>query len=272
MANRILRDWTFSENIDALNFEAEVFFTRLIMKADDFGCFYGNPKLLKAALFPLKEIKQIVVEKMLKDCVEAGIIFLYEFDSKQYLKIIDFGQRLRTMNSKFPQPNDDARSIVSKAPLEEKRREVKRNEEEEETNKNKGASLSKSFSFKNELLKLNFNEKLIDEWLSIRKTKKAKNTETAFKAFIREIKKTNTEQNEILRICVERSWSGFDANWINNINTKQNGNTQQPIDNAERRQNYIERVLSGNNEPTNGERSPTGKDNSAFDACEIVES
>jgi hypothetical protein len=269
MANRILRDWTFSENVDALNFEAEVFFTRLIMKADDFGCFHGNPKLLKAALFPLKEIKQSIVEKMLNDCVEAGIIILYEVDSKKYLKIVDFGQRLRTMNSKFPQLDSNARTIVSNAPLEVERNEV---EVEEETKKNKVASLQKSFSFKNELLNLNFDEQLVDEWLSIRKAKKAKNTETALKAFIREIKKSNLPANEILQICVERSWSGFDASWINNLNTNKNGNTQQPINNEERKRSYIERVLYGNNEPVDSQRSHNGENNSAFDAVEIVES
>ena len=269
MANRILRDWTFSENIDTLNFEAEVFFTRLIMKADDFGCFHGNTKLLKAALFPLKEIKHSVVEKMLNDCVEAGIIILYEVDSKKYLKIVDFGQRLRTMNSKFPQLDSNARTIVSNAPLEVEGNEV---EEEEETKKNKVASLQKSFSFKNELLNLNFNEQLVDEWLSIRKAKKAKNTETALKAFIREVKKANIPANDILQICVERSWSGFDATWLNNLNINKNGNTQQPINNEERRRSYLERVLYGSNEPIDSERSPTGKDNSAFDAVEIVES
>jgi hypothetical protein len=269
MANRILRDWTFSENVDALNFEAEVFFTRLIMKADDFGCFHGNPKLLKAALFPLKEIKQSIVEKMLNDCVEAGIIILYEVDSKKYLKIVDFGQRLRTMNSKFPQLDSNARTIVSNAPLEVERNEV---EVEEETKKNKVALLQKSFSFKNELLKLNSDEQLVDEWLSIRKFKKARNTETSFKAFVRELMKSKLPVNEVLRICVERSWSGFDATWINNLNTNKNGNTQQPINNEERKRSYIERVLYGNNEPVDSQRSHNGEDNSAFDAVEIVES
>lgn len=269
MANRILRDWTFSENVDALNFEAEVFFTRLIMKADDFGCFHGNPKLLKAALFPLKEIKQSVVEKMLNDCVEAGIIILYEVESKKYLKIIDFGQRLRTMNSKFPQPDDNARTIVSNAPPEEKRREEETEEEEE---KNIVASLKKTFSFKTELLKLNSDEQLVDEWLSIRKFKKARNTETSFKAFVRELMKSKLPVNEVLRICVERSWSGFDATWINNIKNNNNANTQQPISNEERRRSYLERVLHGNNEPIDSQRSYNGEDNSAFDAVEIVES
>jgi DNA-binding transcriptional regulator YhcF (GntR family) len=173
------------------------------------------------------------------------------------------------MNSKFPQLDSNARTIVSNAPLEVERNEV---EVEEETKKNKVASLQKSFSFKNELLNLNFDEQLVDEWLSIRKSKKAKNTETALKAFIREIKKSNLPANEILQICVERSWSGFDASWINNLNTNKNGNTQQPINNEERKRSYIERVLYGNNESVDSQRSHNGEDNSAFDAVEIVES
>lgn len=127
------------------------------------------------------------------------------------------------------------------------------------------------YNFKEKLLNLNFNEQLVDEWLSIRKAKKAKNTETALKAFIREVKKANIPANDILQICVERSWSGFDATWLNNLNTNKNGNTQQPINNAERKQSYIDRILYGNNEPVDSERSPNGKDNSAFDAVEFVE-
>lgn len=128
------------------------------------------------------------------------------------------------------------------------------------------------YNFKEELLNLNFNEKLVDEWLSIRKAKKARNTETALNAFIREVKKSNIPANDILQICVERSWSGFDASWLNNLNTNKNGNTQQPTNNEERRRSYIERVLHGSNEPIDSERSPFGKDDSAFDAVEIVES
>ena len=128
------------------------------------------------------------------------------------------------------------------------------------------------YSFKNELLKLNFDEVLVEEWLSIRKAKKARNTETALKAFIREIQKSNLNHNEVLRICVERSWSGFDATWITNIKQNNNANRKQPISNAERKQSYIDRILFGNNESVDSKRSPNGEDNSAFDAVEFVES
>lgn len=107
MANRILRDWTQSENIDLLSDKAEVFFTRLIMKADDYGCYYGNPKLLKSHLYPLKNVSEATISNLIKECVKANLILFYNVDNKDYIKIINFGQRLRTMNSKFPQPTEN---------------------------------------------------------------------------------------------------------------------------------------------------------------------
>lgn len=104
MANRILRDWTLSENIECLSPHAEVLFTRLIMKADDFGRFHANPKLLKAALFPLKEVNESDILVWLNECYAAGVLNHYQVDGKKYLEIKEFGQRLRTMTSKFPDP------------------------------------------------------------------------------------------------------------------------------------------------------------------------
>lgn len=134
MANRILRDWTTSEKIDRLSPQAELFFVRLIMKADDHGCFHANPKLLKAALFPLREIQDKDILKWLGECVKSNIILLYDADGRKYLRIADFGQRLRNMVSKFPQPDDNTRTIDSNKPPETKRNEV---ETESETNTNR---------------------------------------------------------------------------------------------------------------------------------------
>jgi hypothetical protein len=128
MANRVIRDWTTSEKIDALSSDGELFFVRLIMKADDHGCFHAHPKLLKAALFPLREMTDSAILRSLTECEQQGIIELYEHDGRNYLKIIDFGQRLRNMVSKFPQPADNPRPIVSNP-----RPETKRNEVETET-------------------------------------------------------------------------------------------------------------------------------------------
>jgi len=108
MPNRVLRDWTNSERFDELSSDAEIFFTRLIMKADDFGGFYGNTKLLKSHLYPLKDFAHSKIEPWIRECANIGIISYYEVEGIRYVRINDFGQRTRIMKSKFPEcPTND---------------------------------------------------------------------------------------------------------------------------------------------------------------------
>jgi hypothetical protein len=119
MANRVLRDWTTSESIESISFGAEVFFTRLIMKADDFGTYYANPKLLKAALFPLKEVSYDEIRAWIIECVKAGLVFLYSIEEKEYIRIKNFGQRLRNMRNAFPHPKPQNLPEVKDEPPED---------------------------------------------------------------------------------------------------------------------------------------------------------
>ena len=105
MPNRILRDWTDSDPINELSFQAEVFFVRLIMKVDDFGRFSANPKLLKSLLFPIRDgVRDSDISRDLAACEKAGLIAVYEADGKPYLEIKKFLQRGRAEKSKFPSP------------------------------------------------------------------------------------------------------------------------------------------------------------------------
>lgn len=141
MPNRILRDWTDSERIETISPGAEVFFTRLMMKADDYGCFTGNLKLLKAALYPLRDVKQGQLIDWITECKNSCIIEIYEAENKPFLFIYDFGQRMRTMIRKFPEFTTAKISTVSqliafcqqpadKRPPERKRKEEKGNRKE----------------------------------------------------------------------------------------------------------------------------------------------
>jgi len=116
MPNRILRDWTDSESVNSLSWQAEVFFTRLIMKADDFGRHPANTKLLGSILFPLKDgIRDADITRHLAECEGAGLIAVYESESKKYLEIKNFSQRTRIMRSKYPAPcksNDGHMTVI----------------------------------------------------------------------------------------------------------------------------------------------------------------
>lgn len=72
----------------------------------------------------------------------------------------------------------------------------------------------KKFNFRSALVSLGVETKIVSEWLKVRKTKKATNTETAYNAFMKEVEKSGLTANECLIMAVEKSWSGFRAEWV----------------------------------------------------------
>lgn len=103
MPTRIIRDGILtSERINALSPGAELFYRRLMSVADDHGRYSANLTLLKSYCYPLKpDIKESAIKAWLAECQDAGVIALYMADSKSYLEIQEFGQRVNG-KSKFP--------------------------------------------------------------------------------------------------------------------------------------------------------------------------
>ncbi len=69
-------------------------------------------------------------------------------------------------------------------------------------------------NFKTSLKILGASDNLISEWIKIRKAKKLVDTETAFNGFKAQFEKTGKPIDEVLKRCIERSWGGFEAEWI----------------------------------------------------------
>jgi len=104
-------------------------------------------------------------------------------------------------------------------------------DENEDVNIIKNTNKSSRFNFKDELLKIGISKQITNDWLVVRKNKKASNTETAFNALKEEIQKSGLTPNECIKTAVEKSWSGFYYEWLLNINTKNNGqNIQNNLD------------------------------------------
>jgi len=216
MPNRVLRDWTASEKMDQLSADAEVFFTRLIMKADDFGIYLGNPKLLKSALYPLRDnIKDDFIIKCIAELCGANLVIYYEVDGKKYVKIHDYGQRLRQMKSKFPEPSDGSPSIVSIS-----RPETKRNETETKPKpKLEDAAL----------LPWNSDEFAAawagyKEFLKVEKNASYKSVKTENSALAGLVKKSNNNEAAAIAIImqsIENNWRGLFE--LKNQNQQHNG-------------------------------------------------
>ena len=75
------------------------------------------------------------------------------------------------------------------------------------------------FRFRDNLIGIGVEPKVADEWLQVRKAKKGINTETAFDAILREIKKAEHagyRANDCISFAVIKSWAGFKWRWMQN--------------------------------------------------------
>jgi len=70
-----------------------------------------------------------------------------------------------------------------------------------------------AFKFFQAFLDLGVDKDLLNDWLTVRKKKKATNSKTAFDGFIREVSKTKLTVSEAVRICTERNWTSFNSTW-----------------------------------------------------------
>jgi hypothetical protein len=83
------------------------------------------------------------------------------------------------------------------------------------------------FNFRQAMLSAGFAADLTEDWLRIRKTKKAVNSERAFKIFLEQVQRTGRDKNEILALVVQKQWKGFESSWVQSA--QQSHNPQEPV-------------------------------------------
>jgi hypothetical protein len=109
MPNRILREGILtSSRIARLSGWAdEVFYRRLMSVVDDFGRYYADYGLLRAACYPrqLSKVSDSDIGKWISACETAALVRVYPAsDGERYLQLLDFRQQVRAGKSKFPDP------------------------------------------------------------------------------------------------------------------------------------------------------------------------
>lgn len=108
MPNRILREGILtSQRMASLGWPEEVFYRRLHSVVDDFGRYFADFGLLRAACYPrqLNRVSDSDIGKWLQGIADAGLVRVYPAqDGERYLEVLDFKQQVRANKSKFPQP------------------------------------------------------------------------------------------------------------------------------------------------------------------------
>lgn len=73
------------------------------------------------------------------------------------------------------------------------------------------------------------SESVFKDYLEVRKTKKAKWTETALKGLQREAIKANMTLQDVIVLCCERNWVGFKAEWAETAKAQAIAKTELPL-------------------------------------------
>lgn len=106
MPNRIIREGILtSPKLAKLGWPEEVFYRRLLSVVDDFGRYYADAGMLRAACYPrqLNKVSDSDVGKWLTALVEAALVRVYPAeDGERYLEVVKFDQQVRAKKSKFP--------------------------------------------------------------------------------------------------------------------------------------------------------------------------
>jgi len=71
------------------------------------------------------------------------------------------------------------------------------------------------FNFKKYLIDIGVEKEIAETFIQIRKKKKLVNSELAFNKIKTEIAKSRLTANEAIKIAAEKSWGGFEAEWVN---------------------------------------------------------
>jgi hypothetical protein len=120
--------WLASEKLSRASDLEERVYGRIFWAADDYGRFYGNPRMILARCFPLVDRTVDQVREARDGLHRLGLIVLYTVRHDEYVQITNWNQRVRAAKSKFPAPDDGQLSDIgqtSAAVVVDERRETR---------------------------------------------------------------------------------------------------------------------------------------------------
>ena len=200
-----------SEDIVTLTPLARLFYVSLWCEADREGRLNWKLRTLKMRYLPADDCD---IESLASELEQGGLIELYSVDGKSYCLIPGFKSHQvinnRESESIIPEPQKIPR-------VKDASQRVKA--EGKEGKEGKGREGASQVTVKPDSVE----DQIWKDYLS---TRKAKVTVTAIQGIEREARKAGVTLNEALRICAERGWRGFKADWV--IKDSQSSPTDGP--------------------------------------------
>jgi hypothetical protein len=92
--------------------------------------------------------------------------------------------------------------------------EVPTNRKEPSVEPSKNRHKADAYSALDALIVAGVTERVAEDWLLLRKKKKAEPTQTAIEGVLAQIALANLTADQGIRMCCERGWQGFRADWV----------------------------------------------------------
>jgi hypothetical protein len=180
-----------------------------------FGSFREDSREVASALDTLRGLSRVL---------------LYEVGGNPYIQIVNFNKHQRidhASDSKYPEYTngcdllqDNSRSFC------EPSRILAPDLEQGAGSREQGAGIKEQGTGNREprgtrlpdglkiLVDLGVDEQIAKDWLAVRKAKRAPLTQTAVDDLVREAGKARITVADAVRMCAQRSWQGFKADWL----------------------------------------------------------
>jgi hypothetical protein len=205
--NRILREGILtSPRIAKLGWAEEVFYRRLHSVVDDFGRYYGDVGMLRAACYPrqLNKVSDSDVGKWLRSCVDAALVRVYQVGGEEYIALLDFNQQVRAKKSKFPDlPSEcvaDAQQTPANAHLD--------------VSVFVSEDVGESRAARDLLQPEDVEDQVWTDWKALRAKKRTTVSATAVEDARKEAKKAGVSLNRFFVIWCRRGSQGLEASWL----------------------------------------------------------
>lgn len=207
----------------------------LFTACDREGRFKWKPKTLKLDVLPHDEID---FSRVLDALVTHGFIVKYEFEGEEFgcipswehhqvINNRETASTLPSLSESMVCTRHPREAIASSTPLVQVQGEGKGREGKRKGREMESATVSRPESV---------DEQLWNDWMVIRKNKKAPLTQSAWELMIKESEKASFPIEKAIEECCLRNWQSFKADWI-----KQDGKTMSKQQALEARNDEVAR-------------------------------
>jgi hypothetical protein len=166
------------------------------------------------------------VEKIMLDMVNLGL-FEYSGDNITCMKLAKRLDNTMTQSREIKETLSNFKKLSpDKNRLDKNRLDKNRKEKSKEI-----ATVAQPprFNFKKSLIELGVQPSTVEAWLSVRKKKRAVDSEVALNGIIREVGLSGISFDRAIQFSAENSYSGFKAEWFLNATAQENSTKKSPI-------------------------------------------